>query len=87
MAVAETLQQRLLQPLHASIKEMEATKKHAQDEAFAILKELSVAEQATRRNAEAAEDLGKTARDCKVAYEAVLRQAQPRPRDVEKVCR
>lgn len=81
------LQQGLLQPLYASIKEMESTKKCTQDEAFALLKELSVAEQVTKRNAETAEELGKTARDCKVAYEAMLRQAQPKPRDVEKVCR
>lgn len=84
MALADSMQQVLVIPMLGAIKEMEVVKKAVHDDACAILKNLTCAETENRRNAETATELVTTAREVKAGYEVLLRQPNPRPKDIEK---
>lgn len=85
MALADSMQQSLVVPMFGAIKEMEVVKKAVHDDACAILKALTAVEVENRRNAETASELIMIGREAKAGYEVLLRQSNPRPKDIEKV--
>ena len=68
-----------------AIKEMEVVKKAIHDDARATLKTLTNAGVEGKKNAETANELTAMAREARASYEALLRQPNPRPKDIEKV--
>lgn len=85
MALADSMQQALVLPMLGAIKEMEVVKKAVHDDACGALKTLATVESENRRNAETANELTTTAREAKAGYEVLLRQPNPKPKDIEKV--
>ena len=85
MSLAESMQQSLVTPMLGAIKEMEVVKKAIHDDARATLKALTSAEVEGKKHAETANELTAMAREARTSYEALLRQPNPRPKDIEKV--